>query len=316
MFSRIWSIVRKEFIQIVRDPRTLAMVLVMPVMQLLLFGYAINRPSTTSRWSFSTRRAPPTAGGSSRPSSTRPTSTSPGRSTARRRPQTAIDGGRRRRGWSSRPTSAGWRSAAGRPGPAPGRRLGPETSPAPPSSAPADRAGQGFGVDGRAAPTPGPRPAGAAIDLRPIVLYNPSLESVNFMIPGLIGLILQFQTLILTAFAVVRERERGTLEQLIVTPIGSWELMLGKILPFVVIAFAQMVIALGLGVFWFGVGVAGSVVLLLALSSSSWSARSASGCSSRPSRDPGPGDAACRCSSCCRRSCSPASCSRARRCLR
>jgi ABC-2 type transport system permease protein len=92
------------------------------------------------------------------------------------------------------------------------------------------------------------------------------MESVNFMIPGLIGLILQMQAVLLTAFAVVRERERGTLEQLIVTPIGSWELLLGKITPFVVITFVQLAVALAVGAFWFKVPINGSVALLLALS--------------------------------------------------
>ena len=85
------------------------------------------------------------------------------------------------------------------------------------------------------------------------------------MIPGLLGLILQFQTLLLTAFAVVRERERGTLEQLVVTPVKPWELMLGKILPFVVVAFANVLLASAIGRFWFGVEFAGNFVLLLAL---------------------------------------------------
>jgi ABC-2 type transport system permease protein len=107
---------------------------------------------------------------------------------------------------------------------------------------------------------------GPSLDLRPVVLYNPSLQSVNFMIPGLLGLITQFQTLLLTAFAVVRERERGTLEQLVVTPIKPWELMLGKILPFVIIAFANLCVASALGVYWFNVEFAGSFLLLLGLS--------------------------------------------------
>ncbi|MCX6021710.1 MAG: ABC transporter permease, partial [Chloroflexi bacterium] len=104
------------------------------------------------------------------------------------------------------------------------------------------------------------------IDLRPVVLYNPSMASITFMVPGLIGMILQFQTLILTAFAIVRERERGTLEQLIVTPLKPWELMLGKIVPYVLIAFVNVVVALGVGSFWFGVEYVGSMTLLLALS--------------------------------------------------
>ncbi len=72
----------------------------------------------------------------------------------------------------------------------------------------------------------------------PVVLYNPSMKSVNFMVPSIIALILTFQTLLLTAFAVVREREQGTLEQIIVTPIRTWEFMLGKILPYTVTASA------------------------------------------------------------------------------
>jgi ABC-2 type transport system permease protein len=106
---------------------------------------------------------------------------------------------------------------------------------------------------------------GQSIDVRPVVLYNPSMQSINFMIPGLLGLILQFQTLLLTAFAVVRERERGTLEQLVVTPVKSWELMLGKILPFVVVAFGNVLLASAIGRFWFGVEFAGNYFLLLAL---------------------------------------------------
>src|SRR6185503_17480760 len=92
-----------------------------------------------------------------------------------------------------------------------------------------------------------------------------SMLSANFMVPGIIGMIMQFQTLILTAFAIVRERERGTLEQLIVTPIKPWELMLGKILPYVVLAYVNVFLASAVGVYWFGVEFAGSYPLLLAL---------------------------------------------------
>jgi ABC-2 type transport system permease protein len=106
---------------------------------------------------------------------------------------------------------------------------------------------------------------GQGIDLRPVVLYNPSLQSINFMIPGLLGLILQFQTLLLTAFAVVRERERGSLEQLVVTPIKPLELMIGKVLPYVAIGFANVFVASAVGRFWFGVEFSGSFPLLLLL---------------------------------------------------
>ncbi len=104
------------------------------------------------------------------------------------------------------------------------------------------------------------------IDLRARLLYNPNLKAINFMIPGLLGAILQTQALLLTAFAIVREREQGTMEQLIVTPIKPWELMLGKILPFVVLAFFNVGLTLTVGTLWFKVEVKGDVLLLLALS--------------------------------------------------
>ena len=86
------------------------------------------------------------------------------------------------------------------------------------------------------------------------------------MVPALIGLILQFLTVILTATAIVRERERGTIEQLIVTPIRSWELVVGKLTPYVVIGFMDTVLILFAGMLIFGVPVNGSIPLLLVLS--------------------------------------------------
>src|SRR5487761_1503951 len=65
----------------------------------------------------------------------------------------------------------------------------------------------------------------------PVVLYNPRMLSATFMVPGLVGVIVQMEAVLLTAFAVVRERERGTLEQLVVTPVKPAELMLGKVIP-------------------------------------------------------------------------------------
>ena len=104
------------------------------------------------------------------------------------------------------------------------------------------------------------------IDARIRFLYNPNMKRMDFWIPGLVAVILQIQSLLLTAFAIVREREQGTLEQLIVTPIKSWELMLGKILPFVVVALVNVALTVGVGMYWFGVPVAGSMTLLFGLS--------------------------------------------------
>jgi len=104
------------------------------------------------------------------------------------------------------------------------------------------------------------------LKVEPRVWYNPDMESANFMVPGLIGMILQMQATILTATAIVREREVGTIEQLLVTPIRSYELMLGKVIPYAFIAFVQLIMVLALGVWWFKVPVHGSIPLLLALS--------------------------------------------------
>ena len=98
------------------------------------------------------------------------------------------------------------------------------------------------------------------------VWYNPDMISSYYMIPGVIAMILFALTSILTATAVVRERERGTIEQLIVTPIRPWELVVGKILPYVILAFVNMAEVLAIGHFWFGVPVRGNLLLILVLS--------------------------------------------------
>ncbi len=97
-------------------------------------------------------------------------------------------------------------------------------------------------------------------------LYNPNSDPKLFMIPGLIPIILQVQTLILTALAIVREREQGTMEQLIVTPIKSWELMLGKIIPYLVVSIFNLLALLYLGNLLFGVNIAGSYWEMIGLS--------------------------------------------------
>ena len=105
-----------------------------------------------------------------------------------------------------------------------------------------------------------------AVQVQTRVWYNPDMASTVFMIPGLIGLVIQLQATLLTASAIVRERERGTIEQLIVTPIRPFELILGKILPYALVAIGIMIEVLLIGTFWFRVPIVGSVALLLAIS--------------------------------------------------
>lgn len=103
------------------------------------------------------------------------------------------------------------------------------------------------------------------LNLETRVWYNPDMKSRVFNIPALIGLILQSVIAMLTSFSIVREKERGTMEQLVVTPIRPLELMLGKLLPYVVIGFVSMSLIMATGIFWFGVVPVGSVPLLLLL---------------------------------------------------
>ncbi len=105
------------------------------------------------------------------------------------------------------------------------------------------------------------------IEIRPRLLYNPDLESSHFFVPGLVGIIMQLVTLFLTSFAIVREREQGTLEQLFVTPVGRAALLLGKMVPYAVIGGLEMLIVLNVMVFVFGVPIHGSLWLLFGLAS-------------------------------------------------
>lgn len=107
--------------------------------------------------------------------------------------------------------------------------------------------------------------AALPIEVRPRLLYNPDLESSFFFVPGLVGIILQLVTLFLTSFAIVREKEMGTLEQLFVTPVGRAGLMFGKLLPYAVMGFLETLIVLCVMVFLFGIPINGSLALLLGL---------------------------------------------------
>jgi ABC transporter DrrB family efflux protein len=106
---------------------------------------------------------------------------------------------------------------------------------------------------------------GATVSIETKVLYNPSLRSVNYMIPGLVGVVMVFIATMMTAVAVVRERERGTMEQLLVTPASPMELMIGKIVPYMLVALFDFVLVMVCGVYIFDVPFAGNPVLLTLL---------------------------------------------------
>jgi len=95
------------------------------------------------------------------------------------------------------------------------------------------------------------------------VWYNPDLKTRNFMVPNIMGLLLTVITTVLMAMAIVKEREIGTLEQIIVTPIKSYQLIIGKIIPFIIIGFLDVLIVICVMVFWFGIGIRGDFFFLI-----------------------------------------------------
>ena len=108
-------------------------------------------------------------------------------------------------------------------------------------------------------------PVAPAIDARVRVWFNPRLESRYFMLPGVLALVLLVVTANLASMAIVREKELGTLEQLNVTPLRRWELIVGKLLPYGVIAMIDVVLVVAVAVGWFQVPLLGSFALLLAM---------------------------------------------------
>ncbi|HEX8968068.1 MAG TPA: ABC transporter permease, partial [Chloroflexota bacterium] len=190
MVARIWAVVVKEFIQVRRDPRTLAIVLVLPVMQLLMFGYAIN----TTVDHIATVVVDQARDAQSRAFLASFFNTGYFDLVAQVQSvdeaRQAIDAGSAHVGIILPPTFSRDLLAGS----------GPQAQVLVDGSDP-NIAQTALLVSGTVAQR---ATRGQAIDLRPVVLYNPSMQSVNFMIPGLLGLIMQFQTLLLTAFAVVR----------------------------------------------------------------------------------------------------------------
>jgi ABC-2 type transport system permease protein len=100
----------------------------------------------------------------------------------------------------------------------------------------------------------------------PRVWFNPDLKSSNYMVPGVVAMVLMIITMTLTSVGVVKEREVGTLEQILVTPIKPHEFILGKLIPFVIIGFVDTLLVLAIAHYWFEVPLAGSLPLLFGLS--------------------------------------------------
>lgn len=266
--SRLLSLVRKEFIQIVRDPRTLYIVIAIPVIQIFLLGYtATTDVRNVPLAVFDQDRSPASRAllDAYRAADYFKLAYDVDSEDEIRR---LVDAGQATAGMIIPPDYAE-SIAAGRTAQVAFVLDGSDPAVGSTALAAARSIGQNHATEIALARLEARGQASAfrpAVDVRTQVWYNPDLVSAYFMVPALIGMILQLVTSMLTATAIVRERERGTIEQLIVTPIRSWELIVGKIAPYVLIAFFDTIEVLLVGTLWFKVPIEGSLALLLALS--------------------------------------------------
>lgn len=266
--SRLASLIRKEFIQILRDPRTLILVLVIPIMQLFLLGYAATNDVRNVPMAVYDQDRGPAARELLDAFRAADYFILAYEVDSEDELRQIIDSGAARVGLIIPPNYTAQIKGAG------SAQVafvldGSDPTVASTALSAAQMIGQEHAtrlLTERLARRGGAASIQPPVQIIPQVWYNPDLISAYFMIPGVIGMILFALTSILTATAVVRERERGTIEQLIVTPIRPWELVVGKILPYVVLAFLNMLEVLAIGHWWFKVPVRGDLGLILLLS--------------------------------------------------
>ena len=266
--TRLLALMRKETLQIVRDRRTLALVFIMPIMQLLLLGYAATSDVRNIPLAVLDQDKSPASRTLLDSFRTADYFREAFDVNSENELRSLIDSGRARTGLIIPPDYSS-RLAAGQPAQVAFIIDGSDPTIAGTALAAATLIGQARATAltvERIAARGMAVAAAPAIEVRARVWYNPDLISAYYMIPALVGLILQFLTVILTATAIVRERERGTIEQLIVTPLTAAELIVGKLAPYVVIAFIDTLLILAGGVLLFGVPINGSLPLLLLLS--------------------------------------------------
>jgi ABC-2 type transport system permease protein len=261
--QRLRFLVRKEFQELRQNPRLFGLVVIAPIVQLTMLGYA----ATTD-----VRDVPVVVADGDRSAGSRELIARFDASanfsvvrtvTTTREIEPFLEGGS---AWLALSIPAGYSEQIGRRRPAVVQviadgsdsnsttvALGYATSLigsyAQELAVPDARAGTGGGIDGR---------------IR--IWFNPQLESRHFMIPGVLALVLLVVTANLAAMAIVREKELGTLEQLNVTPLRRWELIVGKLLPYGVVGMVDVLLVVAVAVFWFEVPLRGSFALLFALS--------------------------------------------------
>ena len=256
---RIRALLKKEFRQLLRDPKTKRFVFGAPIIQLLMFGYAVSTDvhdlatyvvDYDRTYESRSMQDALTAGGYF---------TIVGRSDRSQDLQRAVDKGDAALGVVI-PAGFAKDLAAGRGAHVQVIVDGTSSNTATVAQGYATRIVQQFGVD--YARERGVMPAGG-VDLRALAWYNPSLVSRVYNVPAIVGVLLMFMCLLLTALNVVRERELGTLEQLMVSPINGTDLILGKTIPVAVIALVDLVLITTIALLWFHIPFRGNPLDLL-----------------------------------------------------
>jgi len=266
MNARPLVIAWKELVQLRRDRLTLGMMAVLPLVQLMLFGYAINTDVRHMPTVVYDQDGTPAARELARTLEATGTYRLVGDVRNYDEIDRALRSGRARVALVIAP---GYASDLAR-----GRTAhlqlivdgsDPQTVASATNSASGLVAARGRGITLARLRRLGPAFATDPITLEPDTWYNPELKTAVYIVPGLVGVILTMTMVMLTSMAIARERERGTLEQLIVSPVRRVELVVGKILPYVVIGYVQMTLILAAGFFIFQVTLTGSLPLLYLL---------------------------------------------------
>ncbi len=265
-WTRLAAIIRKELIQVRRDRLTLVLVVGIPVVELLMFGYALNAVTDHIATVVYDESGTASSRGFARAFENSTYFTLVRWVSSRDEAMRAVAAGEAKVALII-PPEFGDRTLAGRPTSAQLIVDGSDPSVAQTAlfSGGLVAQAQSGAITLETLARAGTGASRGGIELRPVVLYNPRMVSVMFMVPGLIGIILQMQAVLLTALAVVRERERGTLEQLIVSPVRPAELMLGKVLPNVVLCLVATGLTLLVARVLFGIVPRGSVLELYVL---------------------------------------------------
>jgi ABC-2 type transport system permease protein len=263
---RAWTIAKKELIQLRRDRLTVAMMVVMPLMQLLLFGWAINTD---------VRHVPTVIYDQDRSRESRDLARSlevtgfydiVGHVDGYHEVERAMRGGKARVALVV-PPSYGSNVARGKPTQVQLVVDGsdPQTVASATNTAASLVAARSAQLLVSRLSQSGVPAAGEPVRLEPNTWYNPDLRTAVYIVPGLVGQLLTMTMVMLTAMGIVRERERGTLEQLIVSPVKRHELVIGKIVPYVAVGYVQMTLIFTAGQVVFDVPFVGSLPLMYGL---------------------------------------------------